>query len=115
MRITRISLTNFRSFKDTQPIEIAPVTLLFGPNSVGKSSVLMALAYVQQILKKGHCNPQILDALVDKTIGGFSAIVLGQDLKKTIRDSLVYEAGKTTYVYYGAIVYTYTCNHVYVS
>src|SRR5690625_1240094 len=82
MRITRISLTNFRSFKDTQPIEIAPVTLLFGPNSVGKSSVLMALAYVQQILKKGHCNPQKLDALGDKTIGGFRALVHGQDLKK---------------------------------
>ncbi|MCB2008999.1 MAG: AAA family ATPase [Rhodoferax sp.] len=38
MRITRISLTNFRSFKDTQSINVAPVTLLFGPNSVGKSS-----------------------------------------------------------------------------
>ena len=85
MRITRISLTNFRSFKDTQSINVAPVTLLFGPNSVGKSSVLMALAYVQQILKKGHCNPQKLDALGDKTIGGFRALVHGQDLKKTIR------------------------------
>lgn len=51
MKITKISLTNFRSFKATQSIELAPVTLLFGPNSVGKSSVLMALAYVQQILR----------------------------------------------------------------
>ena len=104
MRITRISLTNFRSFKDTQSINVAPVTLLFGPNSVGKSSVLMALAYVQQILKKGHCNPQKLDALGDKTIGGFRALVHGQDLKKTIRIRLDYAAGKTPFVYYGANV-----------
>ena len=104
MRITRISLTNFRSFKDTQSIEIAPVTLLFGPNSVGKSSVLMALAYVQQILKKGHCNPQKLDALGNKTIGGFRALVHGQDLQKTIRIRLDYASGKTPFVYYSANV-----------
>lgn len=101
MRITKISLTNFRSFKQTQTIELAPVTLLFGPNSVGKSSVLMALAYLQQILKHGHCNPQKLDALGNKTIGGFRALVHGQDLKKTIRIRLDYSPDKTPFVYYG--------------
>ena len=111
MRITQISLTNFRSFKDTQSIEIAPVTLLFGPNSVGKSSVLMALAYVQQILKKGHCNPQKLDALGNKTIGGFRALVYGQDLKKTIRIRLDYVSGKTPFVYYGSDV-AEMANHI---
>lgn len=104
MRITRISLTNFRSFKDTQSIEIAPVTLLFGPNSVGKSSVLMALAYVQQILKKGHCNPQKLDALGDKSIGGFRSLVYGQDLKRNIRIRLDYIPDKTPFVSYGSNV-----------
>ncbi|WP_071839186.1 AAA family ATPase [Xenorhabdus bovienii] len=74
MRITQISLTNFRSFKETQTIDIAPVTLLFGLNSVGKSSVLMALAYVRQILKHGYCNPQKLDSLGKKTIGGLMAM-----------------------------------------
>lgn len=104
MKITKISLTNFRSFKNTQKIDIAPVTLLFGPNSVGKSSVLMALAYVQQILKKGHCNPQKLDALGGKTIGGFRALVHGQDLKKSIRIRLDFSPDKTPFVYYGADV-----------
>lgn len=104
MRITKISLTNFRSFKNTQSIDIAPITLLFGPNSVGKSSVLMALAYVQQILKKGHCNPQKLDALGNKTIGGFRALVHGQDLKKTIRIRLDYASGKSLFVQYASNV-----------
>ena len=57
MNITKLSLTNFRSFKETQTIEFAPVTLLFGPNSVGKSSVLMALFYLQHILAEGDCDP----------------------------------------------------------
>ncbi len=104
MKISKISLTNFRSFKSTQSIELAPVTLLFGPNSVGKSSVLMALAYVQQILSKGHCNPQKLDALGDKTIGGFRALVHGQNLNESLKIRLDFAPDKTPFVYYGADV-----------
>lgn len=97
MKITRLSLTNFRSFKDTQAIDIAPVTLMFGPNSVGKSSVLMALAYVQQILEKGHCDPQKLDALGNKTVGGFRSLVHGGDLDSTIKIKLDFELGQTVF------------------
>ncbi|WP_433784728.1 AAA family ATPase [Pseudomonas frederiksbergensis] len=100
MRITKISLENFRSFKAMQSIELAPLTLLFGPNSVGKSSVLMALAYVQQILSKGHCDPQRLDALGHKAIGGFRALVHGQDVDRAIRIRLDFEPGETPFVHY---------------
>ncbi|HDM8237081.1 AAA family ATPase [Vibrio campbellii] len=104
MKITRISLTNFRSFHSTQSIDLASVTLLFGPNSVGKSSVLMALAYVQQILKKGHCDPQKLDALGDKSIGGFRALVHGQDLSQSIKIRLDFSSKTTPFVHYGSDV-----------
>ena len=97
MRITRLELTNFRSFSNTQVIEFAPVTLLFGPNSIGKSSVLMALAYLQQILEKGHCDPQKLDALGDKTIGGFRSLVHGGDLNSSIKIRLDLEMGSSIY------------------
>ena len=82
MKITELSLTNFRSFKKTQKIEFAPVTLLFGPNSVGKSTVLLALFYLQQILEKGQCDPVRIEALGDKHIGGFKNLVNGRDLGK---------------------------------
>ncbi|WP_163392092.1 AAA family ATPase [Enterovibrio norvegicus] len=85
MKITKLSLTNFRSFKETQVIEFAPLTLLFGPNSVGKSTVLMALFYVQQILEKGQCDPDVIEALNDKYVGGFKNLVHGRDLNKTIK------------------------------
>lgn len=84
MRITEIALTNFRSFQATQAIPLAPVTLMFGPNSVGKSSVLEALFYLQQILAKGHCDPQRIDVLGEKHIGGFASLVNGGDLNKRI-------------------------------
>lgn len=84
MRITKLSLTNFRSFKETQAIDFAPVTLLVGPNSVGKSSVLMSIFYLQQILAQGNCNPMRLNALNNKYVGGFQNLVYGRKLDKPI-------------------------------
>jgi predicted ATPase len=104
-------MTNFRSFKATQAIEVAPVTLLFGPNSVGKSSVLMVLAYVQQILKKGHCNPEKLDALGSKAIGGFHSLVHGQDVTQPILIRLDFEPGTTPFVYYDPGIHN-LANHI---
>lgn len=95
MKITKISLTNFRAFKQTQTIEFAPVTLLFGPNSVGKSTVLKALFYVQQILSKGQCNPMYLDALNKKYIGGFENLVHKRDLDTNITLKIEYDKGDT--------------------
>lgn len=84
MKIKKLTLKNFRSFKKSQDIIFAPVTLLFGPNSVGKSSILMAFAYVQQILQKGHCDPLMLDALGEKNVGGFKSLIHGMDLTQSI-------------------------------
>lgn len=94
MRITKLSLTNFKSFKTTQTVKFAPVTLLFGPNSVGKSTVLMALAYLQQILQKGQCNPQRLDVLGGKFIGGFKNLVHGRDLSESIKIAVEFDKQK---------------------
>lgn len=60
----------------------------------------MSLAYVQQILSKGHCNPQKLDAWGDRSIGGFQALIHGKDLNKTIKIKLDYEAGNTAFFSY---------------
>jgi predicted ATPase len=91
MKLTKLSLTNFRSFGETQSIDFAAVTLLFGPNSVGKSSVLMALFYLQQILSKGQCDPLRIEALGDKYVGGFKNLVNGRDLNKSITIKVEYE------------------------
>ena len=93
MQITKLSLTNFKSFKEEQIIEFAPVTLLFGPNSVGKSSVLMALFYLQQILDKGQCDPQRIEALGGKLVGGFKNLVHRRNLSESITIKIEYDKG----------------------
>nr|WP_314562216.1 AAA family ATPase [uncultured Pseudomonas sp.] len=104
MRITEIALTNFRSFQATQSIVLAPITLLFGPNSVGKSSVLMALFYIQQMLDKGQCDPQRIDALGEKHIGGFKSLVNGRDISKSIVIKLTLDKSGSIGASYNQIV-----------
>lgn len=53
--LTRIQLENFKSWRELD-INLAPITLLFGTNSSGKSSVLQSLLFVQQSIEKDSVN-----------------------------------------------------------
>jgi len=68
--IKLLSLKNFKGFSDEVRIELLPITLLFGANSAGKSSVLQALQYVREILDRNNAN-------ADRTAQGGEAIDLG--------------------------------------
>jgi hypothetical protein len=46
-KITAIEIENFQSIKDRVRIDLAPITLLFGPNSAGKSAVFDALELIE--------------------------------------------------------------------
>jgi predicted ATPase len=45
--LSRFSVRNFKSLRDVD-LELAPLTLLYGPNSAGKSSVITALEWFRQ-------------------------------------------------------------------
>jgi len=52
MLIEEISFENFRSFKDRIVISgLSKVNVFIGPNSAGKSNILMGLKYLQQLLR----------------------------------------------------------------
>jgi len=74
--IFRVSLTNFKGFSEKTSIDLRPITLLFGANSAGKSSVLQAMLYAREILERRNTNPDrtmLGGAFVD--LGGFRNIV----------------------------------------
>jgi predicted ATPase len=85
-RITKITLENFKGIGERTEIPIAPLTLLFGGNSAGKSTILHAIAYADEVLHNQNCN-------VDTTrlggeslrLGGFYEIVHKHDLNATIK------------------------------
>jgi hypothetical protein len=47
-RLTALHIGNFKAFADTQRIPLKPITLIFGPNSAGKSSFIHSLALAHE-------------------------------------------------------------------
>lgn len=84
MRLTKLEIENFKSIGKRQSIDIRPITLLFGPNSVGKSTVLQALYYLYQVLD-GNMYLSDKSKVGNIDLGGFSSIVHRQDLDKAIK------------------------------
>ena len=85
MVITAITIENFKGIAEPVRVDFKPITLLFGPNSAGKSTVLQALHYAGEIFDRQNFDP-------DKTIyggnyldlGGFKTLVHKFDLSKPI-------------------------------
>lgn len=89
MRLTQIEIENFKGIGERQTIDLRPITLLFGPNSAGKSTVLQALHYMREILERQNPNPDrtIAGGLID--LGGFKSLVHNHELDREIRIKLV--------------------------
>lgn len=74
--LTALHLGNFKAFGETQRIPIKPLTLIFGPNTAGKSSLLHGLLAGSHILRKGDYDMrQALAETVE--LGGFDQFVHG--------------------------------------
>ena len=84
--ITAVEIENFKGIGRPVRVELRPVTLLFGGNSVGKSTVLHALCYAHEILSHRNVDARTTElggAQVD--LGGFQQFVHGHDLKRSVR------------------------------
>ena len=89
MRLTSIELENFKGISQRPVIPIAPITLLFGANSAGKSTVLHALEYARQLLTYSTGSSTIstempLDS-ASLELGRFASLVHRNDVSKRIR------------------------------
>lgn len=84
--IQEIELENFKSFLTRQKLPLAPITLLYGPNGGGKSSVIQALLALRQSLGKGR-GVFVADG-PDVSLGGFENVVSRHDVSKEVCISL---------------------------
>lgn len=80
-----LELENFKGISGRQRIDFAPLTLLFGANSAGKSTVIQALLYLHEVLERGIAD-------VDRTelggivleLGGFARLVHRHEMTRAI-------------------------------
>lgn len=81
-----LGLENFKAFGERAHILFAPITLIFGENSAGKSSILQALCLLKQTLEKRDTGDLLLartpNHIVD--LGSFQEMLFDHDLERTL-------------------------------
>lgn len=81
--LTKLTVQNFRSIESCD-VELAPITIFFGPTSAGKSTLFYALL----VLRNFILNPnQALDGLFNlgfQNLGGFEACIFDHRASKTL-------------------------------
>jgi predicted ATPase len=86
MKITAITIENFKGISEPVRVELKPITLLFGANSAGKSTIIQALHYVREILERNNVDAdRCLGADESLDLGGVRNLVHNHDLNNSIR------------------------------
>jgi len=89
---TELRLANFQGFGDLEKIRLAPLTLIFGPNSSGKSSIIRSLLLLKQSMRSRTSDEgrfSFVDA--DADLGGFANVVHKHDINAEIQIGLSME------------------------
>lgn len=86
MPITKITIKNFKGIGKKAELTLKPITLLFGANSAGKSTIFQALLFLRELLERQNADADRLmasGAAID--LGGFEQFVHKQDPTRKIR------------------------------
>ncbi len=84
--LTKLRLRNFKIWEDTLEVRLAPLTVLFGANSSGKSSLIQFLLMLRQTA--GSADRRRVLHLGDRStpveLGSFRDVVFRHDLKREL-------------------------------
>jgi len=81
--LTEISIENFKAFGKKQRIPLKPITLLYGPNSSGKSSLIQVLLLFKQTLESMNRDIVLQPRGNYVDLGGYADFINDHDAKKT--------------------------------
>ncbi|MFY9822378.1 MAG: DUF3696 domain-containing protein [Thermoanaerobaculia bacterium] len=88
--LTKLAFQNFKSWRDTGAVRLAPLTALFGSNSSGKTSVLQMLLLLKQTAESPD-RTQVLSLGDDRSLidlGTFQDVLFRHDLKNPMEVSM---------------------------
>src|SRR5579872_5037646 len=84
--LTELEIENFKPFGRPQVAEFAPITLIYGPNSGGKSSILQALLLLRQSFAADQTSVfRLVPRGYYVDLGSFKAFLHQHDLNRTLR------------------------------
>jgi len=85
--LTELSFQNFKSWRDTGAIRLAPITALFGTNSSGKTSILQMLLLLKQTAESSD-RSQVLNLGDERSfvdLGTFHDIIFDNDPRASLQ------------------------------
>jgi len=83
--ITAIYLENFKGISECVKIPLKPITLLFGANSAGKSTIIQAIHYIREIILRNNPNANFTEIGGESIdLGGFNNLINLHDNSKKI-------------------------------
>ncbi len=81
--ITAIRIGNFKAFAEAQRIPFCPLTLIYGQNSSGKSSIIHSLVLIRHALEKGELDVHRTNIGGDSVdLGGFRQFIHQRDTSR---------------------------------
>lgn len=95
--LTALHLGNFKAFGTTQKIPLKPITLVFGANSAGKSSLIHSLCFANEAMRTGDLDvyrTQIGGESVD--LGGFRQYAHRRDTQAQVEWGVDIDTAKLT-------------------
>ncbi len=94
MVIGRLEVGNFKAFRDMQSVPLRPITLIFGANSSGKSSLLHALLLLRHGVEAGDWDAYRTGLGGDSVdLGGFENFVHRHELDEPAHLGVLVEEG----------------------
>ncbi len=91
--ISSFSIGNFKAFSETQRIPLKPITLIYGANSSGKSSIIHALVLAQHAHNTGDLDVYNTSKGGDSIdFGGFRQYVYHHDLGNQVELAFSFDA-----------------------
>jgi hypothetical protein len=94
--LTKLELQNFKGWEKTGSLRLAPITVLFGPNSSGKTSLLQSILLLKQTAESSD-RSRVLHtgdrrSLVD--LGTVSDMVFGHQQDRTLEIMFAWRVGQ---------------------
>lgn len=87
--LTQLQIQNFKGWKDTGSIRMAPITLFFGANSSGKSSIGQFLMLLKQTVESQDRKAVLFPGGKNSAVqlGSFQDLVFGRDVSRSVEFS----------------------------
>jgi len=84
--LTKLSIENFKAFGATQEFRLARITLIYGPNSAGKSCILQALRCLKQSVESaGAASGEFVTNGPLARLGEFGSLVHNRRVQSSMR------------------------------